>query len=715
MDNFSRPLRHKKSLQNFSERLYALNASGSSNHTIPAAEDVRGSNSYAIESFRDEIPADDDVPRSSRTRPPHRYVEIDTLSHSSLDPVHRKKRIRSLLGPVLAITLPLALLSAGLLGLVYGYRVGNEPSLFGSNSNTYGNGFVLVNYPATRLVFAASFLSTVAPMLTSFIMTLWGLFVARDMRTASVGGWHDHLPTPYQLSLIVGLTLASTERLRRYYAYLCSRARSSIPPVLNHAAMVFTASLVLALFVFLTDTGLHYSTQTVPFQRIIRISQPQATYGRGISHFCLDFNRTANAGFPCSYPIVVADPLAIEEDNEVFYLQHNTSKVSEIRLVSAGGLDEGDLAILVPQALPAEVDYRASTIGISTQCTPITSRCSMETNLTTYYTSFNCSNGLYGTLGKSPNISELSSATADPSLPPLGFKPAPNLQYGFFTDKTLNTPYNPEGYDPATDQPSLPPLSDDELINPIYLGIAARFGEAVTTEVNDFTHDNAIHYSQGGFFDFALSCPFTSYDVNYTWVNGEIQNVTFFQTDNGTVLELFHAKQLYITVAGGDFDLQDYLQQAAMLSNGVGLARTWSNLYSTKVLATVGGYTTARTDMQEQRREALLVAKVPVPALAALLACSLTFTVLGLGLAVAAHRVSATDVRDIAAQLSLAGLTAAAFGERDREMEAAADQGRGGRGDGGPVVFNEKLTRKETRRVTVDGSVQSGYNFRVLV
>src|SRR5262249_19687904 len=159
-----------------------------------------------------------------------------------------KKRIKSLLGSVLIITLPLTLLSAALLGLVYGYRVGTEPSLFGESSKAYGNAFVLFNYPATRLMFSASFLSTLSPMLRSFIMTLWGLLVARNMRSSSVGCWYDHLPTPYQLSLIVGITLASTERLRRYYAYLCSRSRSSIPPVMHHAAMMFTTSLVLALF-----------------------------------------------------------------------------------------------------------------------------------------------------------------------------------------------------------------------------------------------------------------------------------------------------------------------------------------------------------------------------------------------------------------------------------------------------------------------------------
>jgi hypothetical protein len=703
MNNFSRPFRPRNSLSDSSECLDASYAGDRSHDTTPDVEDIRGSADLAIQNFRDEISADGDGPRPPPTRPPDRSVEIDASSYSSRAPMYWEERIKPLLLPMLAVTCPLALVSGALLGLVYGYRVGTGQSLFAPNSDTDGNGYVLVNYPATRLLFAASFLSTLAPILGSFVMTLWSLIVARDMRTASISRRVDHLPTPYQLSLIIGLTLASTERLWRYYVYLFSRSRSSIPPVMHHAAKVFTINLVLAFLVFLTDIDLHYSTQTVPFQRVIGVSQPQATYGRGITQFCLDFNRTANAGLPCSYTLLVNDPNALPEDNEIFYLQHNISNASEIRLISADGLVAGDLAILVPQDPPAEVDYRASTIGISTQCTPITSMCSMKTNFTSLYTSFNCSSGLYGTLGKSPNINEISSSTADPQLPPLGFKPAPNIQYGFFTDKTLDNPYNPVGYDPATDQPGLSPLLDSELVNPIYLGIAARFGDSVTTLNNDFTNDSEIHSGQGQFFDFALSCPCTSYDVNYTWVNGEIQNATFFPTINGSVMEIFHGKQLYTTFAGGEFDLQDYIQRAAMQPTSASLAHEWSNLYSTKILATIGAYTSPRVVMQEQKREALLVAKVPVGSLAVLIASSLTFTPLGIYLGIVAYKVSVTDVRDIAARLSVSGLIDLVFGERTRE------RGEPGYGTNGGAVFDEKPTRQETRRVIVDGNAQSGY------
>jgi hypothetical protein len=211
------------------------------------------------------------------------------------------------------------------------------------------------------------------------------------------------------------------------------------------------------------------------------------------------------------------------------------------------------------------------------------------------------------------------------------------------------------------------------------------------------------------FNDFALRCPFTAYDVNYTWADGDIQDVSFLPSPNGSVLEIYHGTQFYITVSGGDYRLQDFLFQAAMQNTSRGLAYEWASLYSTKVLSTIGAYTSPRKNLQEQQRTQLLVAKIPKAALGALITCSLAYTILGLGLCLAAYRASATDVRDLAAQLSLAGLTAAAFDEKHSFTSRRNDETKGS------VVFNEKLNRRETKRIMVDGNPEKGYEFRVWV
>jgi hypothetical protein len=211
------------------------------------------------------------------------------------------------------------------------------------------------------------------------------------------------------------------------------------------------------------------------------------------------------------------------------------------------------------------------------------------------------------------------------------------------------------------------------------------------------------------YLDFALQCPFTAYDVNYTWANGEIQDVSFSPSPNGSMLEIYHGTQFYVTVSGGDYQLQDFLIQSAMQNTSTELAYEWASLYSTKVLSTIGAYTAPRTNLQEQQRIPLLVAKVPKAALGALIACSLAYTLLGVGLGFVAYKASATDVRDLAAQLSLAGLTAAAFDEKHSFTSERRGEAKGG------VVFNEKLNRRETKRIMIDGNPENGYEFRVWV
>lgn len=208
--------------------------------------------------------------------------------------------------------------------------------------------------------------------------------------------------------------------------------------------------------------------------------------------------------------------------------------------------------------------------------------------------------------------------------------------------------------------------------------------------------------------EFVLRCSLTTYEVEYSWVNGSIEDVSLSTSPNGTLLEIFHGSQPYIQVTGGDHDLQDYLQQAAFQNTSNAFAIAFANLYSIKILSTIGAYAAGQTALQEQTRTRLLVAKVQVSALGALVGCSLAYTVLGIGLAISAYRASSTDVRNIAAQLSLPGLTAAAFGEK---KVYASEYGKASSG----AVFNEKLTRRETSRVVVDGSPHHGYDFRVYV
>lgn len=430
-----------------------------------------------------------------------------------------------------------------------------------------------------RLVFAASFLSTVAPLLTSFIMSMWSLMTAATMSRASTSSRFEKLPTPYQLSILVGLCLASTEQLRTYVQYAFSRKRTiGLPPVLNKAAVAFILSILLAAAVFIADTALHYLTSTILFDRISIAAEPIQAYGYGLSQMCLDLDRIKdNSAFPCSLAAgpTFDDPNSTVHYNEISRLQANTSTTNQIRLTGVDGMD-GDVAIIIPNPmrLSPDEDYRTTTVGIATSCSLVPpTLCEMTaTGNYSSFTNFNCSDNFFGQLGKAPNISTTDGVKAeDPDLSPLAFKPSGNLQYAYFTSPNLDIIYNPESWDPATDQPNDPdqshPIPDDKLLNPFYVGFAARMSNSTFTDGSSMPHSDLIFDSGNYLADFIMSCSVTSYAVDFTWYKSAIHNVSVTQSPNGTLLEVFHGSQAYMTVSGGAFDLQQNLVSAAIAGN----------------------------------------------------------------------------------------------------------------------------------------------------
>ena len=264
-------------------------------------------------------------------------------------------------------------------------------------------------------------------------MTLWSFKIAQKIRNASVDGKRYDLPTAYQLSLLIGLELASSDRLCRFLSY-SHRLQTRIPPVLRQTALMLTLGTVIAVVVLIGDTTLHYTTSTIPFDQI-SISTNRSEFGRGLSQQCLELNRIENGGLPCSLNNQLASENFTEFiacENEISFLQLNTSTQSEIRILPQQLPARGDVATLLPQTatLSPYIDYRGSTIGVATQCNLISEKCNFKVGgPSNFYSYFNCSADFWGVLGKAPLISELNTKTQDPNVSPLAFKPAPNIQY----------------------------------------------------------------------------------------------------------------------------------------------------------------------------------------------------------------------------------------------------------------------------------------------
>ncbi|KIY00471.1 uncharacterized protein Z520_04156 [Fonsecaea multimorphosa CBS 102226] len=633
---------------------------------------------------------------------------------------------KTILLPTSTIILPMAFLVAGLMALIFGYRVRSEDSLFEEVSNSQAlsdHAVVLVNYSATRIAFVASWASTLAPLLAGFIMNLSSFQSALLMYLSSSRFEQQNLPTPYQYSLLVGLCLASMGRLRRYFSY-AKEDGVVIPPALRRAARTLTLTLVLACVVFGADTALHYTTSTINFDRI-SVSTEAHAYGYELSSACLALNRSDNFGLPCSRngQLALTDYNAyVSSQNEIFYLQHDTSTVSEVRLVDTPSYEPSNatssgaakVALLIPQStgLSPFRDFQAHSTGVITTCEPITTLCNWTSGGPgNYYSQFNCSENFWGVLGKAPNVSDTGMLIDDSSVPPLGFKRGAALQYSFFMNKELSILYDAAG--------NLGPfMQDSELINPVYLGVAARFQSTAQRAGVNMSSDPGIYQGPTPYLDFTLRCQYTTYLVDYNWVNSSARINTLTPSPNGTIAEIFHGYNIYGSYDSFDNDLQDFILEAALQSNPQQMADSFANSYSSRVMSVIGPFLSSRTNLQEQTRTPLLVAKVPKVPLAILVTGCLCYIVFGVASATLAYTALRTvDVRDLAFRFSLPALGLHAFRDHNTEREAVeVDKvGKGTWVEEQRKVFNETKIKREATRVAIEGEPRTGFILKSLV
>ena len=116
----------------------------------PSQEDIT-TPVYDLDQFQNSLPQTLEKPHNfPLTRP----IRHDT-STKSVSVQKQESRFRTLFWPTVAITIPIALLSATLLTLVFAYRVKSEPSLFkdgGDDPHGKHNTYVLVNFSASKSV-----------------------------------------------------------------------------------------------------------------------------------------------------------------------------------------------------------------------------------------------------------------------------------------------------------------------------------------------------------------------------------------------------------------------------------------------------------------------------------------------------------------------------------------------------------------------------------
>jgi hypothetical protein len=141
---------------------------------------------------------------------------------------------------LICLSLPMLVLSAILIGLVYGYKISNNAS---SSSDILGvrqqqdSSAYYIDYSATRLATVSSWTSTAVSFTTSFIMVLAAYPIAKSYLVTSQRQNVNALPTSYQLSLIIGLLAGGLGPIWSWFLYFVRRKRT------KHTKLLWLATL----------------------------------------------------------------------------------------------------------------------------------------------------------------------------------------------------------------------------------------------------------------------------------------------------------------------------------------------------------------------------------------------------------------------------------------------------------------------------------------
>ena len=240
----------------------------------------------------------------------------------------------------------------------------------------------------------------------------------------------------------------------------------------------------------------------------------------------------------------------------------------------------------------------------------------------------------------------------------------------FFEDENLDVPYNTRAYDLKTGEvnTSLPLLPDNELVNEVWVAIAGRIPTTSLRAGSRLSTNPSFFQGPNPMLDFVMSCQYQALDIQYTWFNSTVDNVHGTPSPNGTISELYHGQRVPTSISGTNPTLLDMLSQAAMQADITGFCRTWANLFSTEVLAVIGGVTSPRTNLLQQNRTSRLVVQIWILSLVLLIGCCLLYPITGCVLAMLAMETSRDrHIGSAVSKLSLADLAEQAFSVRQTD------------------------------------------------
>ncbi|KAF2153827.1 hypothetical protein K461DRAFT_320047 [Myriangium duriaei CBS 260.36] len=606
---------------------------------------------------------------------------------------HGPSRLAAIGWSLFFATFPMLTLTIVLLALVYKNRVdvnsAPHPKLSSASLRQDLSSTYYINLSSTFLIFMSSWCSSFAPLCASMLLTLASYPICKAYLRKIKADKEQALPTPYQFSLIVRFLNGGSFGALWFWLLYCVgwRRRQGQSAPVKQVATATILTILLGFLVFLADTWLHVSTESVNVPVFdTKSSLPCLSFGIADDSLggCLFGNESSCPVVrPPNTPGIEAVPLdTIRKADVVMQVLSNISTLTTVRPFT----DErrGTFAYFAPPSDDglSSTDYTAHTYAMQTNCKPASRQCRLEATPESEVT-FNCSSEFHHTFNISRNARE---TYAQESL----------LIRRYFS--------KPVWWMPAKSDPKLLGLQGriDTMFGAPING-STYFGWtpfASTNLASTTLHDDPETLSPAnGSFATVLLCNSSTFNVIYDSINGSI---TRFDT---TPTQLSMAAMLFLPITwslGGDIPLQAAAQTAIGTSNSAQeVAQKFAISFSTTALSLAAGTIKCNPAQVAQRHTVRLLTKMEPAPFYTLLAINLLFVIAGIVLAILAVRaMSDPTVHDLQNRLSVFGVVADRF-EGPRARWNAKDMDK---------LFEES-DGIEAPRVVVVPTIEGGLKF----
>ncbi|RFU80225.1 sugar transport [Trichoderma arundinaceum] len=497
----------------------------------------------------------------------------------------------------------------------------------GSFVTTGGPNAFYINFNPSSLTTIASGTGKLIPYLSSTVMGLAAFLAADTVRKMSQedGG---KLLSPKQLALLLTLLTGGWEALWKATQYKSKKGSKLKAPV-GSALTILVVTTLLGLVIPVIDTWFGIVVKPSEQAQVSIVDHPSHAFGRGLAS-----DDCANDDWPCDIVTNKATSYLVDSA-EASKVLNNISSTHIVDRLPTNSSET--LLFLRDAASSSAFDYKASTFAVSTQCQPITRKCT-----------------------------EMFIGTGNTPESNTGYSCTPAFAGRFETERSVGIKFF---HDAGLDKNYTFAYSFQ---NPLYFGTWASFQESDSPGLlldPEILHIYDAHYLNT--LTWILNCSATIYEATYAWVNGSVAsfNATLANGTLGGILSGPFANGY------GDVAMQAAANLAGVGNSSADIATTVAASFSHSALSLSIGAVSNRTNLAEQSRSTVLLTRVPVIPFYILIMFNFIYGLGNLVFAAAvviwAHPAESAGVKE---QLTIEGLATALF-KRDSPEQGSTSQG----------------------------------------